>query len=110
MFTCDSLAGDHAGSRRRIRPDARFRRCSHTWRTPMTNDTRRSVLMWFVSMLMAVAVIAASAHKAHAVVGGILTTADIPAGAQCNGSSGTALAVLSGGKIGKTQFPILVAT
>src|SRR5262249_41166653 len=50
------------------------------------------------------------ARPAEAFVGQVRTTITIPAAAQCTEDSGTAVAVVPGGKIGFPQIPVLLVT
>lgn len=47
---------------------------------------------------------------AHAAVGDVLSTVSLPAGAQCSGDSGAAIAIIPGGKLGFPKFPTLLVT
>ena len=54
--------------------------------------------------------VAAIAPPAHAFVGETLWTVNIPGGAQCSGSSGTAVAVVPGGKINLPKIQTVLIT
>jgi hypothetical protein len=59
---------------------------------------------------LAAAAIGASTRAAEAAVGDVLLTVNIPAAAQCGTSSGTAVAVVPGGKVGFPKLQTLLVT
>ncbi len=68
------------------------------------------VLRWGVLGLVVMLAVAGIAPSADAVVGGTLLTVNIPSAAQCGGSSGSAVAVVPGGKLNFPKFHSLLVT
>jgi hypothetical protein len=59
---------------------------------------------------MVVLTVAGVARPGDALVGDVLTTVTLPPGAHCEESSGTAIAVVPGGKLGFPKIPTLLVT
>ena len=62
------------------------------------------------SLLVLMLAVGVLAGTAEAAVGDVLRTVDIPAAAQCGGSSGSAVAVVPGGKLNFPKFQSLLVT
>src|SRR5262245_45674336 len=74
------------------------------------NEARRNSIRWWSLGLVAMVLVAVSARPARATVGDVIQTLSIPAAAQCGGQSGTAVAVVPGGKVGFPKIPTLLVT
>src|SRR5262245_27227137 len=63
-----------------------------------------------LTVVLTVLAVAGLPAAGHALVGDVLMTTTIPAGAQCAGASGTAIAVVPGGKLGLPKIQTLLVT
>jgi len=72
--------------------------------------TSRDFVTWVALGFLAAAGIGTFPRAAEAAVGDVLRTLDLPAGAQCGTDSGSAVAIVPGGKLGFPKFPTLVVT
>ena len=79
------------------------------WRSPMSDGHRR-LARRLVSGLVLVLVVGLLGGAAEADVGDVLWTVDIPVAAQCAGNSGSAVAVVPGGKLNFPKFQSLLVT
>ncbi len=78
-------------------------------RSPMSDGNRR-IARRLVSGLVLVLAVGLLGGAAEAAVGDVLWTVNVPAGAQCGDSSGTAVAIVTGGKIGFPKIQTLLVT
>jgi hypothetical protein len=77
------------------------------------SDGHRRIARCLVSGLVLVLAVGLLGGAAEADVGAVLRTVNIPTDAQCSGSTpstGSALAVVSGGKAGYPKIPVLLVT
>jgi hypothetical protein len=75
----------------------------------MSTKSGRCV-QWMAIGFLAAAAIGICTRAAEAAVGNVLWTVNVPAAAQCGTSSGTAVAIVTGGKLNFPKFPSLLVT
>ena len=73
-------------------------------------DGNRRIARRLVSGLALVLAVGCLGGASEAAVGDVLWTANIPSGAQCGSSSGSALAVVTGGKLNLPKIQTLLVT
>jgi hypothetical protein len=76
----------------------------------MMSRNRMLVVSQIAAPLLAAVMILASAGGAQAGLGDARTAVDIPAGAQCGGTGGTAVTMVPGGKAGFPKITALLVT